>query len=188
MLSTKSLLDPETLGCEHMSMTSEDTPSTVSGRIDFVMAVCKYPSQDSLAGALGEKSQTITNWRRRDSIGRGGKKLREVTGVSTDWMQGGVGEPFPDGPIPYAGPMPTDTEKFAMVQNGLDDIALAVIALCRTINARSQAEARELAERLEAALAEVQKSGRKAPFLKNLRDKALNQPSHMHPHPRGRRE
>lgn len=169
-------------------MATEDTPGTVSGRIDYVMSVCKYPTQDALADAIGEKSQTITNWRRRDSIGRGGPKLREVTGVSTDWMQGGVGEPFPDGPIPYTGPMPTDTETLAKVQNGLDDIALAVIAVCRTVSARSRAEALELAERLEAALAEAQKSGRKAPFLKNLRDRVLNQSSHTHPHPRGKRE
>lgn len=188
MLSTESLLAFETPSCEHAQMPEKATPGNVSGRIDYVMAVCKYPTQDALANAIGEKSQTITNWRKRDSIGRGGPKLREVTGVSTDWMQGGVGEPFPDGPRLYAGPIPSDAETLERVQKGLDDIGLAVIALCKTVSARSPAEARELTERLTAALDELEKAGRKAPFLKNLRDRAVADQSRPHPRPRGKRE
>ena len=188
MLSTESLLDPETMGCEHIPMPTAAIPATVSGRIDYVMTVCKYPTQLALAQAIGESSQTITNWRLRDSIGRGGPKLREITGVSTDWMQGGIGEPFPDGPIPYAGPVAADAETLERVQTGLDDIGLAVIAICKTISARSQAEARELTERLSAALDELERSGRKAPFLKNLRDKVAADRSRPHPHPHGKRE
>lgn len=187
MLSTESLLAPETLGCEHVPMTAPTIPATVSGRIDYVMAACKYPTQTAFANALRESSQTITNWRIRDSIGRGGPKLREVTGVSTDWMQGGVGEPFPDGPRLYAGPIPADAETLERVQSGLDDIGLAVIALCKTLSARSPVEARELTERLTAAMDELEKSGRKAPFLKNLRDRAVADQSRPHPNPRGKR-
>lgn len=188
MLSTECLLAEETQSCEHVHMPTNEDPTTVSGRIDYVMKVCKYPTQGALADAIGEKSQTITNWRIRDSIGRGGRKLREVTGVSTDWMQGSVGEPFPDGPILYSGPIPADTETLEKIQRGLDDISLAVIALCKTVSARSPSEARELQERLTAALDELERSGRKAPFLKNLRDKAVGDQARPHPHPRGKRE
>lgn len=188
MLSTQSLLAPETYSCEHIHMPTEPTPETVSGRIDFVMKVCKYPSQIAFAAAIGESSQTVTNWRIRDSIGRGGPKLREVTGVSTDWMQSAIGEPFPDGPILYAGPIPADAETLERVQNGLDDIGLAIIALCKTVSARSQGEARELQERLTAALDELERSGRRAPFLKNLRDRVVADQTRQHPNPRGRRE
>ena len=168
-------------------MPIPNDPETVSGRIDYVMAVCKYPSQQAFADALGVKSQVVTNWRDRDSIGRGGPKLREVTGVSTDWMQGGVGDPFPAGPILYAGPIPADSEILERIQAGLDEMGLAVIALCRAVSARSPDEARELSERLNAALAELEKAGKKAPFLKNLRDKAAGKSPHSRPHPHGKR-
>lgn len=168
-------------------MPDTTAPATVSGRLDYVMAVCKYPTQGAFAAALGESSQTITNWRLRDSIGRGGPKLREVTGVSTDWMQNRVGEPFPDGPRLYSGPTPADRETLEKVQTGLDDMGLAVIAVCKTVSSRSQAEARELTERLSAALSELEKSGRTAPFLKNLRDKVLADQSRPQRPPRGKR-
>jgi len=167
-------------------MPTSTLPSTVSGRIDYVMAACRYPTQATFADAIGETSQVVTNWRRRDSIGRAGPKLREVTGVSTDWMQAGVGEPFPDGPIPYSGPIAADAETLERLQRGLDGMGLAVIALCKTVSARSQAEARELRERLTAAIDELEKAGRKAPFLKNLRDKVVADQSLGRP--RGKRE
>jgi hypothetical protein len=189
MLSTESLLALETPSCEHVPMSDATIPATVSGRIDYVMRECRYPSQSALAEALGLKSnQVITNWRSRDSIGRAGPRLREVTGVSTDWMQGGVGEPFPGGPIPYSGPMPADAETLEKIQRGMDGIGLAVIVLCKTVSARSPAEARELQERLTAALEELERAGRKAPFLKNLLDTVAGDQSRSHPHPRGRRE
>lgn len=165
-------------------MTEPHALDTVSGRLDHVMKVCEYPSQVELAAALGlRSSQIVTNWRKRNSVGRGGPRLREVTGVSTDWMTDKVGEPFPNGPILYSGPAVMNAEIVEIMRGRLDQLSIAVIALCRTVSARSQAEGRDLADRLGAALNEIQKSGKKAPFLKNLREQVLAAPARKHSRP-----
>lgn len=187
MLSTESLMAAETVHCQHWQMA--DTPSldTVSGRLDYVIKVCEYPTQTELAAALGLRSpQVITNWRTRDSVGRGGSRLREVTGVSTDWMTAKIGEPFPDGPILYSGPAAVDAKTIETIRESLDQLGLAIIAICHSVSARSQAEGRDLRDRLGAALREIEDSGKKAPFLKNLRDKVLTGQAHKHSRPSGK--
>jgi len=152
MLSTKGFDASETMVCEHVHMPSIHDLSTVSDRLDYVMETCECPTQTAFAAWLGVRSsQVITNWRTRDSIGRAGSKLRAITGVSTDWITAGIGEPFPDGPILYAGRAAVETETIERLQSDFDQLMLGVLALIDTFSARTQAEAEALRERLAAA-------------------------------------
>jgi hypothetical protein len=73
--------------------------STVAGRLEHVRLACGYVNDAAFAKAIGLNSaQTLSNWKSRNSIGNGGKKLHAATGVSTDWMLSGTGLAFPNGP------------------------------------------------------------------------------------------
>lgn len=72
--------------------------STVAGRLEHVRLACGYVNDAAFAKAIGVSPQTLTNWKRRKSIGDGGPYLHAATGVSTDWMRTGLGTAFPNGP------------------------------------------------------------------------------------------
>lgn len=191
MLSTKGFEAPETVVCEDVHMHNTRELSTVSDRLDYVMETCKCPTQTAFAAWLGVRSsQVITNWRTRNSIGRAGPKLRAVTGVSTDWITAGIGEPFPDGPILYAGRASFDPEAIEQLQSDFDQLMLGVMALIDTFSARTQSEAEALRERLAAARRGRERSApdHKPAVLASLEgaaEKAAS--SRRHRNPRGER-
>lgn len=88
---------------------------TVESRLQHIMEACQYPSPAQLMAAIGERPQQWRNWTLRDSFGRAHKKIKAATGASIDWLTTGEGEPFPSGPIPYAGPVPAGSEPLARI-------------------------------------------------------------------------
>lgn len=149
-------------------MIQPEELTSVSQRLDYVIDVCKYPTQTAFADALEEKPQTITNWRKRDSIGRGARKLREKTGVSTDWVSFGVGDPFPDGPILYVQPNSYDASVVENIERDIDQLMLGLTALIDLIGSSSQAGAKALAARLAAARKQREARGERPALLRSL--------------------
>lgn len=149
-------------------MANAHDMATVAERLDYVIGVCKYPTQTEFAAALGEKSQTLTNWRKRNSIGRAGGKLRATTGVSTDWMSHGVGEPFPNGPILYSGTQQASPESLEAMQRELHQLTLGIIAVIDWIGGRTPAEAQDLLGRLTAARKQREAMGERPALLRSL--------------------
>lgn len=75
--------------------------SELSGRVQYVMRECGYPDKASFARALGTSPQNVSKWLNTESIGNFGPRMRQVTGVSLDWLMLNDGDPFPQGPTLY---------------------------------------------------------------------------------------
>lgn len=127
----------------------------VASRLTHVMEVCGYPSQAALMDAIGRRSAQWGSWVKRGNYGNGGDMLlKEVTGVSIDWLKTGQGEPFPNGPIRCSGAGPADVglaDRLAKTEQALDVLAGVVAALLRAMRRESPSAAADVAAALEKA-------------------------------------
>lgn len=176
MLSTESLIAPETERHEYAAMPNRSF-ETVSDRLDYVIEVCRFPSQTALANVLGEKPQNLTNWRTRNTIGRAGKKLRAVTGVSTDWMESAVGEPFPDGPVIYSPEAQAERSALTIsrLEGDIDQLRYTLLALVDWLSDSTPGAASGIRDRLRAAHPEYSKRGFQSRLLTVLNDLAATE-------------
>lgn len=176
MLSTESLIAPKTVSWHHAPMPNKPFVN-VSERLDYVIRTCEYPNQTALAAALNESNQTLTNWRNRNSIGRGGPKLRRVTGVSSDWMSEGIGEPFPDGPILYSPASLTEqtSRDLRHIGGDIDQLRYTVLAIVDWLSDSIPGAAVGIRERLAEAHPEYSRKGFQSRLLTVLDELAANE-------------
>lgn len=84
---------------DHKQMV--DSPRSFEDRFAFVLKTCGISRADlDVLGGISQAS--ITNWHARGKVGQPStSRIRDLTGVSIDWLNEGVGEPFPNGPVTY---------------------------------------------------------------------------------------
>lgn len=126
---------------------------TISERLEYIVEACKYPTPKAFTDALDEEAQQWRNWRTRNSVGRAGTKICELTGVTLDWLTRGKGEPFPDGPKLYAGVLPAGAvERLERAERHIQDLTGVVGLLIAKLAASSPAEGAAVAMELRKTL------------------------------------
>jgi hypothetical protein len=76
-----------------------DMTYNVGEKLDQVRIACGYATDAELARGLGVSEQVLSNWRTRNTYGRGGDALlHDTTAASIDWLRGRGKVPFPNGP------------------------------------------------------------------------------------------
>jgi len=96
---------------------------TFEGRFDAALAQCGL-TRAEFARFPGIGQANITNWKKRGGVGQtSGPRVRELLGVSLEWLNSGHGEPFPNGPTVYANgkPLPHTPRVPAYSIRGVDD-------------------------------------------------------------------
>jgi len=101
-LSTTCFLTP-TLPATNHKQTVYDGPrdplDTFKKRLEYVLAQCELDRPRFARMLSGEGQQKLTNWIDRGRVGNPSRReIFELTGASPDWLNDGIGEPFPQGP------------------------------------------------------------------------------------------
>jgi hypothetical protein len=157
----------------------------IASRLAHIMASCGYPKDAPFAAALGLPAQNLGNWRKRNSIGKESMALiRDVTGASMDWIDSGEGEPFPAGPIPYAGaPLsgPDAAKRLEAVERDIKDLVTAFAVSLMRFSATTPAAAEGVAADLRKHLSRPGRPSAVLPELLRAVESALPQASPVAP-------
>lgn len=148
---------------------------TLADRLEYVRDACEYPEWSELARALGVTPQAVKNWRNRQAVGpENRKKLRDVTGVSIEWLESGIGEPFPNGSKPYIGPVsPGAAAAIKRNTDAVEQLRGVALALVDLLSETTQGAAAELAESLAHLVhGDAARQTFHVNLMKTLRDRA----------------
>lgn len=128
---------------------------TLADRLAHVIQACGYPRDAAFTDAIGLRPQNLRNWRERGSISRASlERIKHATGASMDWMATGEGEPFPEGPILFAGASassPGAADRIAKLEHDLDTLAGVVGKLIRSVGRIAPPEAAKILAALQEA-------------------------------------
>lgn len=142
---------------------------TVASRIAHIMQACGYPTKAALARALGLKNaQNIGVWEGRGSFGNGGLAISDATGADMKWLATGKGEPFPNGPVLYAGAQLSGRgamQRLEDIERDLTDIVTAISVSLRRFSATTPVAAEGVAADLRQHLS---RPGRPSAVLPEL--------------------
>lgn len=145
------------------------TLSSYTERLAYVAKACQYPTDAAFAAAIGVKPQNLNNWRQRDSVGKDSlAKIKAATGASLDWLTTGKGDPFPGGPVFYAGAAPTSPEalgRIADLERDVEHLVSAVTMLVTRLAESVPAAGAAMAADLRGYLS---KAGRPSAVLPEL--------------------
>lgn len=129
---------------------------SIESRLEHVRVTCGYPSQAALMEAIGRKPAQWGSWVQRNNYGRDGDTLlKEVTGVSIDWLKSGKGEPFPNGPILFLGAQaasPGLADRLARIEADVDALGGVLAAVIKAVGRLAPPEAAAIASALGTAV------------------------------------
>jgi hypothetical protein len=127
---------------------------TVRDRLEYVRKQTGCTKPSAFASWIGAKSpQAVGAWEARDSISaKGALLVHAATGADTKWLLSGVGDPFPNGPLPYPGAEPPELAASVRVnEDTIDGLKAAMTTVLRTLSATTPDVGRALLAALEKA-------------------------------------
>jgi hypothetical protein len=102
VLSTSCFLTHEHAPADHKQTVYQRVRAaldTFEKRFEYILAQCELDRARFARLLSGAGQQKITNWLDRGRIGAPSRReVFDLTGASPDWLNDGIGDPFPHGP------------------------------------------------------------------------------------------